>query len=107
MDAEVIEIPRSDSMLAALDRVIAVAEETDENAAFEDPIREFWQVFSSECDARGLCHKWSPLILLQLLERSLLADESLPVDDRTNYAAAVATIRQLIEFIRQEQASLN
>jgi hypothetical protein len=107
MDAEVIEIPRSDSMLVALDRVIAAAEETDENAAFEAPVREFWHVFFAECDARGLCRKWSPLILLQLLERSLLADESLPVDSRTGYAAAVATIRQLIEFIRHEQASLN
>src|SRR5205823_4554305 len=97
MDAEVIEIPRSDSILAALDRVIAVAEETDENAAFEAPVREFWQVFYADCDARGLCHKWRPLILLQLLERSLLVDESLPSDRRIDYAAAVATIRQIIE----------
>jgi hypothetical protein len=107
MDAEVIEIPRSDSMLAALDRVVAVAEETDENAAFEAPVREFWHAFFAECAARGLCHKWSPLTLLQLLERALLADQSLSVDDRINYAAALWTIRQYIEFGRRERASLN
>jgi hypothetical protein len=107
MDAEVIKIPRSDAMLATLDRVIAVAEETDENAAFEVPVREFWHVFLIECDARGLCRKWSPLILLQLLEQALLTDETLPVDDRINYAAAVATIRQMIEALRHERASLN
>jgi hypothetical protein len=107
MNAEVIQIPRSDSMFAALDRVVAVAEGTDDNAALEAPVREFWQVFFAECDARGLCDRWSPLTLLQLLEQALLADETLPVDTRINYAAAVATIRQIIEFIRDERASLN
>jgi hypothetical protein len=107
MDDEVIKVPRSDAMLAALDRIVEVAEETDENAAFEDPIREFWRAFSADCKARGLWEKWSPLVVLQLLERALVADESLPVDRRLDYAAAVATIRQIIEAIRQEQASLN
>jgi hypothetical protein len=106
MDAEV-EIPRSDSMLAALDRVVEVAETTDDNTAFEAPVREFWHAFFAECEARGLCHKWSPLILLHLLERALLADQSLPVDDRVNYSAAVWTIRQYIEFCCHEQAALN
>ena len=102
-----MEIPRSDAMLAALDRVIAVADETDESAAFEAPVREFWQVFFAECDARGLCHEWPPLVVLLWLEQGLLADASLPVDDRINYAAAVATIRQYIEFCRHERARLN
>jgi hypothetical protein len=107
MDAEVIEIPRSNSMLAALDRVVEVAGTTDDNAAFEDPVREFWQAFYADCDARGLCKKWSPLILLQLLERSLLVDETLPSDRCVDYAAAVATIRQMIEALRHERAILN
>jgi hypothetical protein len=106
-DAQIVKIPRSAAMLAALDRVIAVAEETDENAAFEVPIREFWHLFSAECAARGLWADWHPLVVLLLLERALLADESLPVERRVDYAAAVATIRQCIQAHQDEQPSWN
>jgi hypothetical protein len=105
--AQVVKIPRSAAMLEALDRVIAAAEETDEHAAFEVPVREFWQRFFAECDALALCNDWHPTVVLLLLERALLADESLPVDRRIDYAAAVATIRQLIESQQGEQATLN
>jgi hypothetical protein len=44
---------------------------------------------------------------LQLLERSLLVDETLPSDRCVDYAAAVATIRQMIEALRHERAILN
>jgi hypothetical protein len=68
MDVEILKIPRSNAMLAALDRVIAVAEETDEDAALEEPIREFWDVFFAECEGRNLCERWSPVVVLGLLE---------------------------------------
>jgi hypothetical protein len=108
MGGEVVEIPRSAPMLAALDRIVEVAAETDDNAAFEAPVREFWRVFFADCRERGLCQEWHPLVVLQLLEQALLADESLPVEDRINYAAVVGTIRQFIfEFRVSEQAKLN
>jgi hypothetical protein len=106
LDAVIVKIPRSDAMLAALDRVLEVSEE-DDNAAWEVPIREFWRVFFADCDARGLCHECPPLVVLLLLEEALLGDQSLAVDDRINYAAAVATIRLALTAARQRQAGLN
>lgn len=41
------------------------------------------------------------------IERALLADESLPVERRIDYAAAVWTIRQFIALHQGEQAGLN
>jgi hypothetical protein len=105
--AQIVKIPRSAAMLEALDRVIAVAEETDENAAFEEPVRDFWDEFFAECAARGLCDGLHPLIALDLLARALLADESLSDDRRVNYAAAVAAIRQVIESMTHAQSTWN
>jgi hypothetical protein len=105
--AQIVEIPRTEAMLDALDRVIAVAEETDDNATFEEPVREFWDAFFAGCDARGLCHRYTPSVVLVWLELALIADESLPVDRRINYAAAVATIRQALESAQREQARWN
>ena len=108
MGGRVIEIPRSDAMLAALDRIVEVAAaETDDNEAFEEPIRDFWDVFFADCDARDLCHKWTPFAVLLFLEDCLIADESLPVDDRINYAAVVSVLRDLLIWAGQEQARLN
>jgi hypothetical protein len=105
--AQVVKIPRSDAMLAALDRVVEVAETTDDNAVFAEAARAFWDVWFADFDARGLCHEWHPLVVLQLLEQALIADESLPVPDRINYAAAVATIRQLLTLAQHAQTRMN
>ena len=102
-----MKIPRSAELFDALDRVVAAAEETDENEAFEHLVREFWDRFFAECDELGLCRDFPPDLALFWFELALIADESLPVETRADYAAAVRTIRQFIEAKQSEQATWN